>query len=171
MNLQTRSFAQIVTGLMMLSFGIYCFVRPDLAVFTLSRLFALGLLVFGAVSVSGAFSMRQLVPRWWMQALEGLVYVLLAGLLLASPASILFFTRVLGLWAILVGLFRFISASVRQVSMGFTTFGGGMSFLFGLVLFVYPQAVAGFLSVLIGVVLILLGMAVLSGGLFIGRFR
>lgn len=171
MNLQTRSAFQMLAGLMILSFGIYCFVRPDLAVFTLSRLFAVVLLVFGGVSVSGALSLRRVVLRWWVQALEGLMYVLLAGLLLASPASILFFTRVLGLWAMLVGLFRFISASVRQIPMGFTTFGGTMSFLFGLILFVYPQAVAGFLSVLIGILLILFGMAVLSGGLFIGRFR
>ncbi len=156
----------LAAGVFLLSFGLYCFVRPDLAVYTLARVFGLFLLLFAAGSGYTAVRMRGADPRWFLAVVQGVLFGLLALFLLATPDSILVLTRVAGIWAVSVGLFRFFLGSAAGGSPpGCSVAGYGLAVLFGMVLFFYPMAFAGFLSVFLGILLMITGAVLLAGSL------
>lgn len=174
-TVQSHRWAGIAAGILLLGFGLYCFVRPDLAVYTLARIFGSVLLVFAAGSVYMAVRMRGINPRWPLAGAQGAVFGLLALILLGAPDSILVFTRVVGIWAISAGLFRFFLGTAGQepagtvaagcTAGGCSVAGPGLAVFFGMILFLFPMAFAGFLSVLLGILLIAAGAMLLAGSL------
>lgn len=171
MDIRQYWWFDLLTGVFTLGFGLYCFTRPDLAILTLGRLFAIFLIVFGALFGYGSFRSRTQDAYWHVFAGEGILYVALGLVLLLNPASVLTLNRILGVWFIAVGGFRFLSSRFHGGLSGYTLTGDILAILFGLFLLVYPRVFAGFIAVALGVILMLVGLVMLGNGISMWRIH
>lgn len=172
LEIRNRWWFDLMLGFVVLSMGLFCFTRPDQAVLVLGRVFGLFLLFFGVLRVAGALTMAVSEPRLRLSGvLEGVLNLVLALVLLLNPAGLLVFARVLGLFALISGVFRFLSTALTRQTPGVPVVAGGFSILGGLLLLVYPQVVAGVLTAFIGILLILAGMLMLASGISQWKFN
>jgi uncharacterized membrane protein HdeD (DUF308 family) len=69
------------------------------------------LIVWGTLSITGAFAARRLLPDWWLFLILGLLEVPLGILALANPgATLAALVTVGGIWAVAIGVMRIVLA-------------------------------------------------------------
>jgi uncharacterized membrane protein HdeD (DUF308 family) len=131
----------VVGGIASVIFGILAFVNPGLALFVLAMFFAASILVDGAFNVMGSLQHRE-KDGWWVMLLMGILGLVVGGFaLLNPPVSMVAFIWLVALQAILLGVFLvMLGYKVRQATTRewilYAT--GGLSILFGILVFVNP---------------------------------
>jgi uncharacterized membrane protein HdeD (DUF308 family) len=165
MNIRQNWWFDVVTGFIVLTLGWYCFTRPEMAILTLGKIFGLYLLIFGALYAWGAFGEKSIDKYWYISLGEGFLYILLATVILVNPASVLLLNRILGIWLLSVGVFRFLSSRFQSALSVHTLAGNILLMIFGLFLLFYPKVIAGLTVVLLGIILIILGGIMIANGI------
>ena len=152
----------LIGGIASVAFGVLAFINPGVALLVLAIYFAAYVLVDGAANIWGAITHRDM-DGWWALLLLGIAGVLVGGFaLLYPPVSMAAFVYMVAFMAIFVGVSTFMLGwRVRQATdrewILYTV--GALSALFGVFIFVSPDAGA------LSVVSIIAAWAILIGAL------
>ena len=153
----------LVRGILALLFGIIAIAFPGLTVIVLVALFGAYSLVDGIFAVVVSFQERQMTNRWWVLLIEGIVGIVVGLLVFILPtlATALALLYVIAAWAIITGIFEIGAGFMLGASIGrgwLIAIAGIISVLFGIVLIIRPGA--GILSLiwLLGIYAIIFGV-------------
>lgn len=156
----------LLRGVAAIVFGIAAFLWPGLTLQVLMLLFGAYVLVDGVFGLVQSIRNREQMSQWWLWALEGLLGIAVGVLTFIAPGVTAYVLLIfIAAWAVVGGIIRIVMAiRLRKEIRGewFLVASGALSVLFGVVIFVMPEA--GVLSIvwLIGF------YAILFGILFIG---
>lgn len=168
-DILTRNWWLVVLrGVLAILFGIAAFIWPSLTLAALVILFGAYAFVDGIFAIgsgiSGALSGSS---RWWL-VLGGIAGVIVGLITFFYPGitavTLLYF---IGAWAIVTGVFQVIGAiELRQVIKDewLLIFSGVLSVIFGVLVFVYPQATALSIIWLIAAYAVIFGIATVALG-------
>ncbi len=158
----------IIRGIFAVAFGVLAFLAPGWGIEVLVALFAVWALVDGVTGLVAGVRGRGKDKNWWLSVLEGIVGII-AGIFallfpgLAREALVL----IIAVWAIVTGIFQIVAAiRLREQIQGELWLGlaGVASILYGVVLFLFPDAGALSLVWLIGGFAIVFGAFLLVMG-------
>lgn len=147
-------WAFFVGGLASVVFGLVAIVNPTIALFVLTSFFAASMLVDGVVNVAAGIRHRN-KDGWWLLLMLGIAGIVVGGFALMNPALTMaafvfaaaFMAIVAGASLIALG-YRIRKESEREWLL-YTT--GGLSLLFGALVFFDPREYGPSLMVLIAV--------------------
>jgi uncharacterized membrane protein HdeD (DUF308 family) len=160
----------IVGGIAMVLFGLLAFSNPGIALFVLATFFAASVMVDGVSNIVGSLQNRE-KDGWWILLLIGVLGAAVGAYALFNPPlSILAFILIVAFEAMLLGVllimlgYKVRKATSREWVLYLT---GGLSILFGILVFTNP--IAGSLSIvymiaawslLIGILKVVFGLKV-----------
>ncbi|MDB5761539.1 MAG: hypothetical protein JWQ21_534 [Herminiimonas sp.] len=161
-------------GAISILFGVLALVWPGLTLLGLVALFAVYALLYGAVSVIGAVQNRKSNEDWWLLLLLGLVGIVAGAIALVHPGlTALVLVLVMGANALVTGVLDIVAAiRLRKViqNESLLILSGIVSIIFGIVVFLFPDAGAlalvwliSFYAMLSGVLLLTLAFRVRAG--------
>jgi uncharacterized membrane protein HdeD (DUF308 family) len=103
--------ANILSGLLSAAAGIAIIVWPTPGLVAVAIFLGSWLIVTGTLAIAGSFAARRLLPQWWLLLLTGVLEVALGVLALADPgATLAALITVGGIWAVVIGVMRIITA-------------------------------------------------------------
>ena len=142
MVLARNWWALALRGLVAIAFGLVAFILPGVTLAALVLLFSGYALVDGVLAIVAGVRAAERHERWMPMLLEGVAGLLAGVLTLAWPGITAFvLLYVIGLWALVTGVFKIVSAvRVRRHLSGELVHGlnGAISVLFGVFLLVSP---------------------------------
>jgi uncharacterized membrane protein HdeD (DUF308 family) len=153
----------VLRGVLAIAFGIAAFIWPNDALTALVLVFGAYALVDGifALAAGIAASSASSGVRWFL-ALGGIAGIIVGVVTFVNPnitaVSLLY---LIGAWAIVTGFFQIMAAvQLRQVieNAWLPILGGFLSIVFGLLVFIYPQASALSILWLIAIYAIVYGV-------------
>jgi len=152
----------VVRGLVAIAFGILALTQPEQTLLALVLVFGIYALVDGIFAIIfGLASMRHF-DRWWAVLLQGIAGVIIGLLTFFWPGiTALVLLYLIGAWAFITGIFEIVTAiELRRVITGewMMIFGGLLSIVFGVLLFVFPIAGAASVIWVIGIYAIVFGI-------------
>jgi uncharacterized membrane protein HdeD (DUF308 family) len=101
----------VITGLLSIVTGVVIIAWPGPGLVAVAIFLGAWLIVSGTLAISGAFSLRQVLPGWWLLLVIGLLEVPLGVLALADPgATLAALVTVAGIWAVAIGVMRVVLA-------------------------------------------------------------
>ena len=163
----------LLRGILGIAFGVVVLLVPGIGLIAVLALFAAWAIVGGATQLISAWRQRE-QPNWWVGILEGLAGIAAGVIAFAWPAitaiALLFLVAA---WAIVTGLLQiWMAVRMREQIRGELLLGlaGAVSVIFGVVLIVGGPAV-GILSLLwlVGVFAIAIGATFFLLGLRLRR--
>lgn len=144
----------ILRGMLAVAFGVLAFMAPAWGITVLVLLFAAWALVDGVTSIVTGIRSRGRDRSWWVEIVEGLIGIVAGVLAILFPAfAAEALVLIIAVWAILTGIFEIVAAvRLREQISGEVWLGlaGVASILYGVVLFLFPDAGALGLAWLIG---------------------
>jgi uncharacterized membrane protein HdeD (DUF308 family) len=149
-------------GLLAVVFGVLALIWPGQTILALVLLFGAYALVDGIFSMAAGIAFRQYFERWWAVLLEGIVGIIVGLLAFFWPnTTALFLLYLIAAWALITGILEIVAAiQFRRVITGewAMILSGLLSIIFGILLFVFPEA--GAMSVIwaIGIYAIVFGI-------------
>src|SRR4051794_29527430 len=103
--------ANVFSGLLAIAAGIAIIAWPTPGVVVVAIFLGAWLIVWGSLSITGAFAARRLLPDWWLLLILGLLEVPLGVLALADPgATLAALVTVGGIWAVAIGVMRVVTS-------------------------------------------------------------
>jgi uncharacterized membrane protein HdeD (DUF308 family) len=168
-------WAYLIRGILAILFGLVIWTRPLAGTGFLVWLFGIFVFVEGIFAVVAAFGGRKGNPNWWAVFIQGLVGILIGIVMFTNPLmTAVFFVRLLGLWAIIVGVFRIVGALRLRTEVAgewMHVVGGIITVLLGIIVIAWPAGgvlafawLIGLFAVLIGAFLIGVAMKARAAG-------
>jgi uncharacterized membrane protein HdeD (DUF308 family) len=152
-------------GVIAILFGVLALIWPGLTLLWLVALFAAYALLGGAVSVFGAIKNRKSDEDWWLLLLLGLVGIGAGLIAVVHPGlTALVLVLVMGANALLTGVLEIVVAiRLRKVMRGewLLLLSGVVSIVFGILVFLFPEAGA------LALVWLISAYALISGALLL----
>jgi uncharacterized membrane protein HdeD (DUF308 family) len=152
-----------VRGVAAIIFGVLALVWPGQALQALVLVFGAFALVDGIFAVIAGIAARGTFDRWWAVLLEGVAGIVIGLLTFFWPnITALVLVYFIAAWALITGIFEIVAAiQLRRVITGewMLIFGGLLSIIFGILLFVFPGAGAVSLVWLIAIYAIVFGIS------------
>lgn len=154
----------VVFGLLTLAAGIILIVWPGPSLVTIAVIIGIFLLVDGVIdvilSIAGKGEGRGLV------AVLGVLSIIAGLIMVKHPFSALaVLVIIVGIWFIVAGVVRFISAFSGEEGRGTNLVVGILDVLAGIVVLAWPDLSLKTLAVLAGIVFVMRGVAFVWGGL------
>lgn len=151
----------LLRGILAVIFGILAFIWPGTTLLTLIILFGAYALVDGIFAIIAGVAGYGTTERWWAEVIEGVLGMVIGLMTLLWPgATALVVLYFIAAWAIVTGILE-IAAAIqmrRYISGEWLLFlSGAVSVLFGVLLFIFPEAGALSLIAFIGAFAILFG--------------
>lgn len=159
----------VLRGVAAIGFGILTFIWPGPTLATLVMLFGAYAMVEGTFAIaSGVLKDSLSGSSRWLLVLEGLVGIIVGVITFFAPGitavGLLYY---IGAWAIVTGIFKVVAAiQLRKVinDEWLLIFGGILSLLFGVLVFIYPGASALSILWLIGTYAVAFGTTTVALG-------
>ena len=152
-----------VRGVISIVFGLLALIWPGSAMLALVFLFGAFALLDGIFAVAAGIASHGYFERWWAVLLEGVAGVVIGLLTFFWPnITALALLYCIAAWALITGIFEIVAAiQLRRVLTGewMLIFGGLLSMLFGVLLFVFPEAGAVSLAWLISIYAAVFGIS------------
>lgn len=140
--LSTYWWLAILRGIVAVLFGIALLARPGLSLGLLLLMFGAFALASGVLAMISSVSLAIHHKQWWAMFIEGIIGVVVGLITFFMPAvTTLSVLMLVGIWAILIGVFQFIAAITRfgPAAHGWLmAIAGLLSVALGILLFVYP---------------------------------
>lgn len=161
-------------GVLAMLFGIMAILWPLMAFTVLAIFFGAYFLVDGVFALVAAFLGRGSEP-WWALLLEGLVGIIIGGLLLINPGfadEVLLI--VIACWFIVTGIFEIVAAiMLRKAIVGefWLVLSGILSVVFGVLALIRPVVAAITIAWLIGIYSIFFGAMLIALSMRLRRFH
>jgi uncharacterized membrane protein HdeD (DUF308 family) len=153
-------------GVIAILFGVLALVLPGMTLLALVALFAAYALLGGAVSVAGAMHSRKHADDWWLPLLLGLVGIGAGVIALMHPGlTALILVLMMGANALVTGMLDIVAAiRLRKLIQNewMLILSGIASVVFGVLVFLFPQAGALALIWLISFYALLTGALLLA---------
>lgn len=157
--LRKRWWIAALQGLFLIVLGLLSVLSSGFDLRDLVQFLGLILLVFGATLGLGAILAGRSGKSWFAGFALGAVQLIL-GLLIISyvSSSVWIFTVIIGSWAVLMGLFQFITAFRVDQNRIFFLINGALSLVFGGLIIFNPFNSNETLTYLVGFYSLLLGI-------------
>lgn len=155
---------EIAKGLLILIFGLFCLVNPTSASITMTWIFAIMILGMSIVAITDAFMLKSAFTQWWVLIFEFVAGIVFAAILLFNPDKMELVIRLVGVWAIITGLFRVVRIIARKdmwvnnLLIGLGVIAAGILFL------VIPDVILTSVTMIIGVAAAVFGIIVIIFG-------
>jgi uncharacterized membrane protein HdeD (DUF308 family) len=167
-NLTQNWWMVVLRGLLAILFGLGAFLWPGVTWLTLVLLFGVYAVIDGVIAVATGLRHTKDSSRWWIFLLEGLVSIGAGVIAFLRPGLTAYVLLLLiAAWAIVTGVLEIVAAIRlrREITNEWLlAFGGLLSIVLGVVLFLQPVAgglaliwMIGTYAILFGIVLITLG--------------
>jgi uncharacterized membrane protein HdeD (DUF308 family) len=167
--METKSFNKwgllAVNGIIALVFGALAIFLPGPTLLTVVTYFGIVILLLGVAMLIAVINNIRNKLSYGLDLLET-VFLLIIGFLLTfySQKSLQVFVIIIGSWAILLGLLQIILSF--KIDPGLSNkktllINGGISLIFGVILFFNPFQAAKFLLVLSGILAIVMGIVLI----------
>lgn len=155
---------EIVKGLLILIFGLFCLVNPSSAAITLNWIFAIMILVFGVVAIADSMLLKESYKMWWLFIVECVIDGILALILLLNPDKATFLVNVTGIFAVVTGVFRFLRILARRdMWLNNALFGLG-AIVAGVIFFLISEILVTSITIILGAAAFVLGAIVIIFG-------
>jgi len=155
-------WVMLVNGLLAILFGGLAVFATEALLLSISMYFGLLILIGGVLLLIGAYDKQRKQANYSLMFTEGVISVLLGILIMVFPGQTLkLFFVFIGIWALLLGLFKIYVAIVLRKMKEFRwllVIGGIVLFGIGLLLLLDPNYVAGTVLKIVGAIFIILGM-------------
>lgn len=161
-NLKKNWWVLLINGLIAVLFGALAMFATHKMLESIQIYFGLLIVIGGVLLLFGAYDKYKKDRSFSIMLTEGIASVLLGALIMLFPEqSLRIFLIFIGIWALMLGLFKiFIAISLRSIdSFRYVLiFGGILLFGIGLLLLLDPTYVAGAVLKIVGAVFVVLGM-------------
>jgi uncharacterized membrane protein HdeD (DUF308 family) len=173
--LAQRWWVPVVRGIAAILFGVLCWVKPGLSLFTLVMLFGAYAIVDGAVNLALAIKGRHLMARWGVLIVEGVASIAAGVLAFIWPGiTALVLLYIIAAWAVVTGILE-ISAAIRlrKTIRGewMLALAGVLSIAFGVLLSIFPGAGALTVVLWIGAYCVVFGALLMALGFRLRSFQ
>jgi uncharacterized membrane protein HdeD (DUF308 family) len=162
LNLSKNWWLLVLRGVMAILFGLAAFLMPGIAWISLILLFGVYAVVDGVFAMLSGFISSKYSPRWWVFLLEGIVSVAAGVIALLRPdlaGTVLIL--LIAAWAVVTGILE-IAAAIRLrreiTNEWMLGFGGFVSIVLGVVLFLQPAAGGLIITLMIGAYALIFGV-------------
>ncbi len=161
----------VLRGILAIVFGIVALVFPGVTLVSLALVFGAYAFIDGVFAIVGAFGHRGREAVWYV--LEGILGIAVGVATFFFPgitAQALVF--LIGLWAILTGIFEVVAGFELPVSRDWLlALAGVLSIVFGVLVFANPGTGAVAVVWLIGIYAVMFGITLLVFGLRLRGLR
>lgn len=159
--LKNRLFHSI-NGILAIVFGLIAILFPSITLIVLAAYFAISIIIGGIFLIIAGIKAGKVRPGWSPQLFEGGIGILLGIIILFNPKiSIAIFVAIVGIWAMLLGIF-FLYIYFRRKLPGFERnfmlIVGIISLLLGILIAANPFESSRFVVVLVGLYTIAYGL-------------
>lgn len=157
-------WAVALRGVCAILFGLIALLLPGVTITTLVLLFAAYMLVDGIFAIVAGVRAASRRERWWPLILEGVVDIAASVIAIVAPiATILAFVWLSAAWAVISGAMMIAAAIRLRATHGkwWLGFGGVVSVVWGILLFVAPIPGAVVMTWWLGVYALVFGVALL----------
>jgi uncharacterized membrane protein HdeD (DUF308 family) len=163
----SRSWGTLaLRGVIAILFGVLALIWPDLTLLALAALFAAYALLTGAVLAIGAVKNRKSSEDWWLLLLIGLVSLGAGAIAVVHPAlTALVLVLVMGANALITGVLDIATAiRLRKIIRNewLLILSGVASIVFGVLVFLFPDAGALALVWLISLYALVTGILIMA---------
>jgi uncharacterized membrane protein HdeD (DUF308 family) len=158
----------VARGIFAILFGVLALALPELTLILLVWMFGAYIMIDGAFQIMVSIARRKELQRWWMILIEGLFEIALGVVTFVWPGITgLALLTMIVIWAVVTGMLEIAAAiQLRKIIENEWMLGlsGVLSILFGIAMFLWPDAGAlalawliGLYAVLFGIMLVVLG--------------
>lgn len=162
-RLEQKWWMELIKGIIVIAFGLYCLIRPNQALTVIGIIAGIAMLVMGIVFIINAFRIQSASNRWWIVLIEAGINIVLGTVLLLIPREAAdTLIRLLGVWVLAIGLFRFLRLWVLvDVNRSLAIISGVGGILLGFILIIYPRYITMSITVVVGTIISLFGVFIL----------
>lgn len=110
----------LITGLIFIAFGIWCFIDPGPSIEVMAYCFCAGILAAGVLDIAFSIANRLINPNWGWRLAMGLLEIALGVWLICLPAAVLAvsFIYAVGIWMIVVAINSVCESAMLAPYMG-----------------------------------------------------
>ena len=156
---------EIIKGLLILIFGLFCLIYPTSASITLAWIFVLMIMVFGIIALTDSFMLKNSYKYWWILLIEFAIDLTFAAILLFNPENTVLLVNLTGAFAVVAGIFRFLRILARKdMWVNNTLFGLG-AIAAGIVFFIFSDAIVTSITIILGAAAFVFGAVVIIFGI------
>ncbi|MGE5281735.1 MAG: HdeD family acid-resistance protein [Chloroflexota bacterium] len=153
----------VLVGVLSVIAGVVIMFKPGSSLATLAVIAGIFLLVDGIFELAASFSRR--TANRGMVALLGAITAIVGVLLIRHPVGgVAFVALLIGLWLIVVGVIRFVTAFEEYEHRGWHALAGIVELIAGIVIVANPNIGFATLAILVGIAFILNGFAMTALG-------
>ena len=157
------SWFLIVVGLLTLAVGVFFVASPHETLKVFTVIGGILLLVDGLLAIIGA--LVGVSESRGLLAMVGVLSVIAGVVLIKKPfQTLLVLVVILGIWLVVVGIARFVSAFSRCEGRGINIFVAIVDVIAGIVILSWPKPSLATLAVIFGIVLIIRGALFVYAG-------
>jgi uncharacterized membrane protein HdeD (DUF308 family) len=169
--LTQKWWAVALRGVLAIVFGIVALVFPGLTLGSLAMVFGAYAFVSGVLTIVAAFGHRGREASWYV--VEGTIGIAVGLATLFFPGmAAQALVILIGLWAILMGIFEVIAGFELPISWSWLlAFAGVLSIGFGVVVIAYPGSGALAIAWIIGIYALMFGGSLLAFGIWLRGMR
>lgn len=165
----------LVNGIIALVFGAMAIFLPGPTLLTVVTYFGIVILLLGVAMLIAVINNIRHQLRYAIDLVETL-FLLIIGFLLTfySQKSLQVFVIIIGSWAVLLGLLQLVLSfkiDPRLSNKRTLLINGGVSLIFGVILFYNPFQAAKFLLVISGVLAIFMGIVLITVAIKMKNFQ
>jgi len=157
------SWFLIAVGVLTLGVGVFFVASPDETLKVFTVIGGILLLVDGLLAIIGA--LVGVSESRGLLAMVGVLSVIAGVVLIKKPfQTLLVLVVILGIWLVVVGIARFVSAFSRREGRGINIFVAIVDVIAGIVILSWPKPSLATLAVIFGIVLIIRGALFVYAG-------
>ena len=157
------SWFLIVVGVVTLGVGVFFVASPHETLKVFTVIGGILLLVDGLLAIIGA--LVGVSESRGLLAMVGVLSVIAGVVLIKKPfQTLLVLVVILGIWLVVVGIARFVSAFSRREGRGINIFVAIVDVIAGIVILSWPKPSLATLAVIFGIVLIIRGALFVYAG-------
>lgn len=164
----------VVAGVLGLIVGIIVLAEPNIALSTLAVITGIFLLVDGIIETVWSVSTSLIGDReqgWFLAVLLAIATAIVGILLIRHPThAVTAIALLLGFWLMISGMIRLGKTRGLKSGRGLEMILAAVEFVAGIVIVASPRIGVGTLALLIGIALILRGIAMIAVGWLLPRF-
>jgi uncharacterized membrane protein HdeD (DUF308 family) len=158
----------VIFGVVTFAVGVFLVIEPHETLSTLTAIAGIFLLVDGVFAICGSIFGN--VENRGLLALVGVLGAIAGVVLIKEPfATLVVFALIIGIWFIVVGVIRFVSAFAVREGRGLNVFLALLDLAAGIVIVSWPELGLATLAVIIGIVLIIRGILFTVAGFELRR--
>jgi uncharacterized membrane protein HdeD (DUF308 family) len=151
-------------GLLTLAAGIIVLVWPSISLQTIAVIVGIFLLIDGIFELIASIAGKGEQGRG-LVAVLGVISIIAGLILIKEPFSALnAFVVIVGIWFVISGVIRFVGAFSEHENRGTNIAVGLLDVVAGLIVLIWPNVGLATMAIIIGIVLIMRGLAFTAAG-------